>query len=147
MAKEQKIEQFKKRCREKGLKLTLQRLIIYKELIRTKNHPSADKIYERVKEQFATIALDTVHRTLLTFCEIGVASMVEGTGSSKRFDGNLDSHHHIQCIKCGKIIDFYSDAYNTTPLPVEVQNSFHILKKTMHVEGICGECRQSDQHV
>jgi Fe2+ or Zn2+ uptake regulation protein len=79
----------------------------------------------------------------MTFCDIGVASMVEGTGSPKRFEGNLEVHHHARCVTCGRIIDFSCDAYNQISVPPDVEQHFQVLKKTVHVEGICDACRQS----
>lgn len=145
MNKAHQLELFKKQCQERGLKLTPQRVIIYKELISTEEHPSAEMIYNRLKDKFPMVSLDTVHRTLATFCEIDVASLVEGTGSPKRFEGNLNKHHHVRCVKCGTIRDFYSEEYDTMSVPPDIQQDFHVLRKTMHVEGICRACRQEAQ--
>ena len=140
--REEKLDRFKKICKERGFKLTPQRLIIYEELISTAEHPSTDMLYKRVRKTFPTISFDTVNRTLLTFHEIGIANLVEGTGNPKRFDGNLDKHHHFQCMKCKKIIDFYSDSYDNLQVPSEIQSKFNILNKTVRLEGICDECRE-----
>ncbi len=142
MTQEQKIVQFKERCKARGIKLTPQRLIIYEGLIHTSEHPTVDMLYAQVQKTFPTISLDTVHRTLMTFCELGVAYMVEGTGSPKRFEGNLDTHHHVRCVKCSKIFDIYHEEYNHLSIPADVQKEFQILKKTVHMEGICRACRQ-----
>jgi len=141
MNRERQIALFKEQCQAKGIKLTPQRLLIYEELINSVEHPSAERIYNSLKQKFPTISLDTVYRTLDTFCEIGVATMVEGTGSSKRFEGNLDNHHHARCVKCGKIQDFYHEAYDQMPVPREIQEDFQVLRKTVHIEGLCRTCR------
>jgi len=141
---EKKLDRFKAICKDHGIKLTPQRLLIYEELINQDEHPSTDMLYQRVKETFPTVSFDTVNRTLLTFYKIGVAGLVEGTGNPKRFDGNLDKHHHFQCVKCKKIVDIYSDVYDHIPVPPEIQNTFTILNKTVHLEGICTECRQRE---
>lgn len=140
MTQEQRLEQFKEHCKAQGIKLTPQRLIIYEKLIKTTEHPTVDMLHVQIKETFPTISLDTVHRTLVTFCEIGVASMVEGTGIPKRFEGNLDAHHHVRCVKCGKIFDFYYADYDQMSVPADVQEKFQILKKTVHIEGMCRSC-------
>ncbi len=137
----EKLDRFKEICKENNIKLTPQRLVIYEELINTPEHPSADMLYKRVRKTFPTISFDTVNRTLLTFYEIGVAGLVEGTGNPKRFDGNLNRHHHFQCLKCKKIIDFYYESYDTIQIPPEIQNKFNILKKTVCLEGICDKCK------
>jgi len=142
MTKDQQRESFQARCKELGVKLTPQRLIIYDLLMNTTEHPTADRIYAQVKSNFPTISLDTVHRTLVTFCDIGVARLVEGTGSPKRFEGNLTTHHHARCLRCGKILDIYHDSYDTIPVPQEVQQDFQVLRKIVHLEGICRTCRE-----
>lgn len=144
-SKDRQRERFEQQCKEQGMKLTPQRLIIYDALIDTAEHPTVDMIYARVRQTFPTISLDTVHRTLVTFCEMGVASMVDGTGSPKRFEGNLALHHHARCVRCGKIVDFYNQDYDDLAAPPEIQQEFFILKKTVHIEGICSVCRQSIQ--
>ena len=52
--------------------MTPQRLAIYKALIESTDHPSAENIFNRVRIFFPDIAIDTVYRTLSTFSEIEV---------------------------------------------------------------------------
>ena len=143
MTKEQRREFFQERCKEQSIKLTPQRLIVYDLLMETTAHPTVEMLYAKAREIFPTISLDTVHRTLMTFCDIGVASMVEGTGSPKRFEGNHDVHHHVRCIKCDRIIDFSCEEYDCIPVPPDIDRHFQVLKKTVHVEGICHACRRN----
>ena len=146
MKKEEQLELFKQRCKESGIKLTPQRLIIYERLINTNGHPTVETLYSQIRESFPTISQDTVHRTLVTFCDIGVASMVEGTGIPKRFEGNLDNHHHVHCVKCGRIYDFYNEEYDRLSVPQEVSKHFEVLRKTVHIEGICkSDCSASEE--
>jgi Fur family peroxide stress response transcriptional regulator len=119
-------------------------LIIYEELISTDEHPSTDMLYQKVRRTFPTISFDTVNRTLLTFYDMGVAGIVEGTGHPKRFDGNLNRHHHFQCIQCKKIIDLYSSHFDTLPIPEKVQGSYTVLSTTVHLEGFCETCKRDD---
>lgn len=145
MEREDAMTRFKEQCRAKNIRLTPQRLLIYEELCHTTEHPSAERIYQAVKQTFPTISLDTVHRTLDTFCAIGVAAMVEGSGTPKRYEGNLDEHHHARCLKCGKIQDFYYETYDHLPLPPELQEDFQVIRKTVHIEGLCRACRQAEE--
>jgi Fur family peroxide stress response transcriptional regulator len=119
-------------------------MVIYEELINSHDHPSTDMLYQRIQETFPTISFDTVHRTLLTFCNIGMADIVEGTGNPKRFDGKLDKHHHFQCVRCKKIIDVYHEAYDSLPVPEEIQQRCRVLKQTVRFEGLCATCRDRE---
>ena len=77
---------FYQHARENGLKLTPQRTAIYEELLKAKDHPTADMIYKRIIKKIPNISFDTVNRTLLTFSEIGITNIVEGYGQPKRYD-------------------------------------------------------------
>jgi Fur family transcriptional regulator, peroxide stress response regulator len=142
---QKKLDRFKQICKDYKIKLTPQRMIIYEELLNSNDHPSTDMLYQRIQERFPTISFDTVHRTLLTFCDIGVANIVEGTGNPKRFDGLLDRHHHFQCVRCKKIIDVYHEAYDRLPIPKELKQQGRVLKQTVRLEGICEACCKREE--
>ena len=129
-------------CRKMGLKVTPQRVAIYRELINTDEHPSAERLHEKVRKRFPSISLDTVNRTLLTLNEIGAASVVEGSGDAKRFDGGMDKHQHFKCVKCKRIIDFHHKPFDVIDVPGNIAKKFKILKKTVYLEGICDLCRR-----
>jgi Fur family peroxide stress response transcriptional regulator len=140
MTKE-KLLSFERACREHSLSITPQRVAIYKELISSEEHPSAVTIFNKVREYFANISLDTVNRTLLTFQKIGLAKVVESSGDPKRFDPNLEPHHHFRCIRCGKIVDFKSKSYDGLEIPPELDDKFVVMEKIVHLEGFCDQCK------
>jgi len=137
-----KMDAFQARCRKAGLKVTPQRMAVYKVLLETKEHPSADMVFQEVRKVFPSISLDTVNRTLLTLSEIGIAFIVEGSGDAKRYDGNLDNHQHFKCVKCKRIIDFYHKSFDNIKVPKSIGGKFTILRKVIYLEGICDLCRK-----
>jgi Fur family peroxide stress response transcriptional regulator len=137
------MQAFEAICRQFGLSITPQRTAIYKELTSSVEHPSAITIFNKIREYYPNISLDTVNRTLLTFHEIGLAKVVEGSGDAKRFDPNLAPHHHFRCIRCGKIIDFSDHNYDALELPKELQDKFIVTAKIVHLEGICDGCKST----
>ncbi|MHC4323678.1 MAG: Fur family transcriptional regulator [Planctomycetota bacterium] len=139
---DEKIRWFTGLCRKTGLRVTPQRIEIYKELIKTDEHPSAEKLYEKVKKTFPGISFDTVNRTLLTLNEIGAAFIVEGSGDVRRFDGGMEKHQHFKCVKCKKIVDFHHEPFDIIKLPSSLGKKYKILKKTVYIEGICEMCEQ-----
>lgn len=140
-----KMDAFRAKCREVGLKVTPQRMAVYKTLFESKEHPSADSVYRKVRKVLPSISLDTVNRTLLTLSEIGVAFIVEGSGEPKRFDGNLQSHQHFKCVKCNRIIDFYHKPFENIPIPKTLKEKFTVLRKTVYFEGVCDLCGGKDK--
>ena len=138
---DEKARWFEGHCRKFGLKVTPQRIAIYRELLQTDEHPSAEMLYEKVQKIFPSISLDTVNRTLLTLNEIGAAFMVEGSGDAKRFDGGLRKHQHFKCVKCKRIVDFHHKPFDNIKLPAEISKKFTVLRKTVYLEGLCDLCR------
>ncbi len=133
---------FYEQCEKNNLKITPQRLTIYKELIKNKDHPSADNIFKRVVKIFPNISFDTVNRTLLTFAEIGITNIVEGYGGPKRFDCDTDNHHHFWCIQCHKILDFHDDSIQDLKLPENIHGyKVQIMKTKLLLEGLCEDCQ------
>jgi len=135
-----KIADFEQLCQKAKLKITPQRLEVYKELVKSKEHPSADMPWRKVRKTLPSISLDTVNRTLLTLSKIGAAFVVEGSGDVKRFDGGMTNHQHFRCTECHRIIDFHHAPFDSIALPPELADSFLIVRKTVYLEGICRFC-------
>jgi Fur family peroxide stress response transcriptional regulator len=139
---QERIDSFKELCYKNNLRITPQRLAIYKEVILSREHPSACMIYEKIKKIFPHISFDTVNRTLLTFNEIGAIFLVEGSGDPKRFDADFSPHHHFRCLKCNVIVDFYNQALSSIDVPAEFKKDFIIYNKVVHLEGVCPKCNK-----
>ncbi|MEN8126278.1 MAG: transcriptional repressor [Planctomycetota bacterium] len=135
-----KLRGFEDRCRQNGLKVTPQRIAVYRALIGTDTHPTAEEVHKMVRRDIRSISLDTVNRTLLTLAEIGAAFQVEGTGQPRRFDGGLEDHQHFRCIKCGKVVDFHHEPFDNIEIPAHLQGRFQIMRKTVYLEGTCETC-------
>ncbi len=135
------VEKFKKECVRNNLRVTPQRTVIYKKVVSSKEHPSAEEVYDDVLNTMPNISFDTVYRTLTTFSEIGIVEKVEGTGDKRRFDPNTDNHHHFRCLKCDTIIDFSYDDFKELTVPQKVKNYFDITRKRVVLEGLCSKCK------
>lgn len=131
---------FRRKSREFGLKITPQRTAIFEELLKAKDHPTADDIYKRIVKRIPNISFDTVNRTLSTFAGIGLTKVVEGYGQAKRYDPDLGAHHHFRCVRCACIIDFQSEAYDDIAVPAEIGERFTVTGKKVVLEGLCGRC-------
>ncbi|GAG57872.1 Peroxide operon regulator [subsurface metagenome] len=134
------MKDFKQLLKENNIKVTPQRNLIYRELLNLEGHPSADIVFNKVKKTFPNISYDTVYRTLLTFSKIGIVDIVEGYGEPKRFDTNVNKHHHFRCLNCNKIVDIYEDCFDDLKIPDKVMEKFKVLKSKVILEGICDEC-------
>jgi Fur family peroxide stress response transcriptional regulator len=139
--KEIDVERFTQLCRTHGLKITPQRIAVYKALKKAKDHPCADNIHKLLLTDFPNISLDTVNRTLLTFARIQIIDVVEGQGDPRRFDPNLEKHHHFYCLSCNTIIDFHDPDLTHIQLPDDITRSFTITGKRLCLTGYCARCQ------
>ncbi len=139
---DKRTDSFMAQCRAHGLKITPQRVAIYKALVDTDEHPSAEALHKKIKKVYPHISLDTVNRTLLMLAEIGAACVVEGSGDAKRFDGSSERHQHFKCVKCKRIVDFHHRAFDRIKVPAGISKHFTVLRKTVYLEGICDLCRR-----
>ena len=87
---QKKLENFETACRESGLKVTHQRLEIFRELAAADDHPTAETLYNRLQKVMPTLSLDTVYRTLTTFEEHDLISRVQTTESHARFEAEME---------------------------------------------------------
>jgi Fur family peroxide stress response transcriptional regulator len=145
---ERRIAAFAEACRQAGVRMTHQRMEIFREVAKTDEHPDAETIYTRVRRRIPVISLDTVYRTLTTLERLGVVSRVYALCDRARFDALTNPHHHFVCTECGTLRDFFSAEANNLPIPEEVE-SWGIVK-SIHVEvrAVCSKCanRKKDRN-
>ena len=84
---QEQLRHFEQICKDTGLKLTHQRLVIYTELLKSLDHPSAESLYKRLEKTLPTLSLDTVYRTLATFEKLVITSY--SIHYTKLYDGRM----------------------------------------------------------
>jgi Fur family peroxide stress response transcriptional regulator len=141
-SKQEAQERLHAHCRAHGLRVTPQREAIYAELCRAGTHPTAEQLLTRLRPRFPNLSLDTVNRTLLTFAEMGLADVVEGRGSPRRYDPTTDPHHHAYCTRCGAILDIQNTHWDDLAVPAEISRTFKVTTKRVVLSGICARCQR-----
>lgn len=138
---DERVHDFIERSKELGLKVTPQRIAIYRELASTNQHPSTETIYKKIKDYYPNISLTTVYRTLETFEKLGLISVVNVLYNAARYDANLDPHHHVVCTECKKVEDFYDGSLSNLDVSDMTLNGYKIKGYSMLLNGVCKECR------
>lgn len=134
------LEAFREKCRRNNVSLTPQRIAIYSILAESYIHPTAEDIFNRVRETFPDISIDTVYRTLGIFSQMGIIDVVEGYGEAKRYDTNVEPHHHFRCKRCNAIIDFHEKSYNKLKVPAVIKKKYRVTNIKVVIEGLCDKC-------
>ena len=128
--------------RRSGLKVTPQRQCIFRILDGSDVHPTADSVYAAAVAEMPTISLRTVYQTLNDLASMGEIQLLDlGTGSA-RFDPNIDTHHHLVCVDCGKVRDLYAD-FTDVRVPAG-DFGFRVSSTEIVFRGVCDDC-QSDE--
>lgn len=128
--------------REKKLKLTPQRIAVYKYLQSTKEHPSAEVIYKALQEAYPTMSLATVYKALKTLVEVELIIELNVGEGNFRYDGNTCSHPHIQCMSCGIVDDIEGICFSNVNEDVKQHTSYEVLASKIYFYGLCENCKQ-----
>lgn len=126
-------------CRASGIKVTQQRLEIFRILTETAGHPTAEEVFDRARVKIPAISLDTVYRTLATLEQHGVLVKVL-VGARIRYDPNIAEHHHFVCTECREIEDFYWPTFDRTQLPSRIRQCGRITSRRVELKGVCSAC-------
>ena len=83
-----------------GQRFTEQRAAVYRFLVGTDVHPTADDVFTSVRHEIPDISLATVYKSLETLVGCGLATKLRYGDGSARYDGRTDPHHHARCLSC-----------------------------------------------
>ena len=135
---------FEQICKAAGLKVTQQRLEIYQQLLRAKDHPAAEALHSRLVKRLPTLSLDTVYRTLAPFERLGLVHRLETTGSQARYEALTTPHHHFLCDRCGQVIDFCWPDFDALQLPPPPDGAGLVARTSVIMHGQCAACLQAE---
>ena len=127
--------------REKGFKVTPQRLAIYHVLANSKVHPSAEMIYNQLQPLYPTMSLATVYKTVEILKEIGLIQVLNAGEDSFRYDADVSMHSHIRCLQCGRVDDLHE--IDTAPFVAQVasRTPYRLTGQQFYFYGYCPACQ------
>ena len=138
----ERIELFRRMCRERGERCTVQRRVILEKVLDIDDHPSADQVFEAVESSLPGVSRTTVYRTLEHLAGMGVITKACHPGRVARFDPRLELHHHLVCLRCNQLIDFEDEALNELTMPDTSDLGFEVKDYRVQLRGICQSCRE-----
>lgn len=124
------------------MKYSRQRELILNTVQSFPVHPTADTVYESVRQREPKISLGTVYRNLNQLSEVGMLVKLPMPSGGDRFDGRLDDHLHIICSVCNAVSDIELSALSQLDCEVEAQTGYSVTGRTMVFSGMCGDCRK-----
>jgi Fur family peroxide stress response transcriptional regulator len=122
-----------------GQRFTDQRAAVYRFLLSTTEHPTADEVFTAVRGDIADISLATVYKALETLVTCNLAVKLSYGDDSARYDARTDDHYHSRCLRCGQVRDVPGEAPAHMP-QIQVGEGFRVQGYRVEVIGLCPGC-------
>lgn len=124
-----------------ALKYSRQRESIKLYLMNTKEHPTADMVYQHVRKEYPKVSLGTVYRNLNLLVELGEVVKVDYGDGYDHFDGNVQPHYHVVCTSCNSVEDLEMESIDH--IKTIANASYHgvILGHRTVFYGLCEHCK------
>lgn len=119
---------------------TYQKTLIKETVLNSCTHPSADAVYDKVKETCPNVSKATVYRVLSDLADKGEVFRVKVLDGPDRFDKTLYKHYHVKCSVCGKVVDTGYACNKDLEKNAEKDCEFKITGHEIIFEGICPDC-------
>ncbi len=94
-----------------------------------------------MRQKLPHISLGTVYRNLELLAEYGLIQKIELAGSQRRFDGNVESHYHIHCNRCGRVDDLPVRPFPINKEDLRAVTAFEITGHRVEFFGLCPKCK------
>jgi Fur family ferric uptake transcriptional regulator len=138
----EKITEISESLRRKGYRLTPQREAVIKILLENPNqHLAAEDIYAMVRKTHPEIGMATVYRTLELLSNEKIINQLNFEEGYSRYELESQTHHHhLICLRCGKIAEFNDALLEQVEEEIAQQHDFQIVGHLLKFYGYCSTC-------
>ncbi|RLA82828.1 MAG: transcriptional repressor [Epsilonproteobacteria bacterium] len=139
------IDNLRQIIKEKGLKYTKQREVIFETILNCKKHLGAEELYSLIltKHPDEKIGIATIYRALVFLEDANLIRSISVGKDAKKFETNFKAHHdHLICVKCNKIVEFLNANIEKEQEKTAKENGFKLLNHTMYLYGVCKDCQE-----
>lgn len=128
-------------------KRSRQREAILTFLQQRTDHPTADLIYQGVKDEIPNLSPGTVYRNLKLLEESGVIQRISIGDSADHYDGNASPHYHFYCKRCGSLTDFPMPVLSDLNMLASHRFSGRIDGHLVQFCGVCPDCLSKERDI
>jgi len=130
--------------RSKGYKATPQRIAICRIALNSREHPSAQQVYDTVKRTHPTVSLATVYKTLEVLRDLDLLQELSFPKGQTRFDTYMTPHINLICLKCCRITDLDDVTVKEITRKVATATKFKPNGQRIDVYGRCQTCSDGE---
>jgi Fe2+ or Zn2+ uptake regulation protein len=127
--------------RERGQRVTPQRITIARALRRLDRHATAEDVTAAVARDLPGVSVPTVYATLELLSELGLARRVTASSRAVMYDPRPDDHHHALCVRCGRVEDIEAPLDPAAAMRSARGQGFEPERVDLVVSGLCADCR------
>ena len=138
------LKKFMKVLRNENLKLTPQRVEIFREVCDSDEHREAEEIYLALRERDVHVSRATVYRTMNILYQHDLVRRMNIGDGKWRYEHWLDCHQHdhLICIRCGTIVEFMNPQIEEIQKDVADKFNYKLVKHVHQLFGLCKQCRK-----
>lgn len=127
--------------KERGAKITAQRIAILRQLEGRTDHPSADDLYKELSVDYPAMSVATVYSTTQLLAEAGLIRILSIDDKRVYFDPTTSTHGHFLCKKCNKLVDIKVDEESLYRSTASVRDDIaQIEQAEIFFYGLCSDC-------
>jgi Fur family peroxide stress response transcriptional regulator len=118
---------------------TKQLQVVWDAIKGDNSHPTADQVYDKVRERLPNVSLGTVYRNLQKLVADEKLQVLM-LGRAQHFDPLVKRHQHFICEKCSRVYDVLVDTENEIRPARLPHAGFKITSHQLAFYGTCRHC-------
>jgi len=120
--------------------MTSQRELVLDYVQKSHSHPTAEEIFQKLKDKLPRISKKTVYNNLKVLSETGLIREISTMGV-KRYEPLMKPHHHLVCQVCDRVFDIEEEELTKLAMRVgKNMKDFEVSSTTTHFYGVCSDC-------
>ncbi len=138
------LQLFQDYLRRRGLRRTLEREQVLREIFSIHEHFDVDELYLRLRHQGAKVSKASIYRALPLFIDCGLIREVDFTEGHWHYEHiyGHSLHNHLRCLGCGEILEFEEPLLKALEESLARKYSYRIKAQQWEVRGYCGNCQE-----
>ncbi len=126
--------------RDRGQRVTPQRLAVARVLAGLDGHATAEAVYREVEARMPGVSLPTVYATLELLDGLGLIRRVATERGAVVYDSRTADHHHLACRRCGAMVDVEATVEVAALLDAARAAGFAPDRADVVIRGLCAAC-------
>lgn len=125
-----------------GRRRTMSRQAVVRVIVESHGHTTADDIATKVQEDFPSVDVSTVYRTLETLRELDIVDRVYFADGSAVYHLRDHQHHHLCCERCGAVQELPITLLSSVERSLMEDFGFEMHRRPLGIFGVCRSCRE-----